>query len=213
MKENSQQIKFAVPLMQINGVITFTIGNFMKKLILNILAILTLSTSVFAQTFTSDESLSVPGLENAGVKAAHFSSENVRAMGRIKLITGPGVRFNRAYPWCWLMSSNNNSYISVVANFDKKEIKKDWYLNIKQLSSICGPTNYSPIAIDVNGVNIVDHFNPLRDAWRIDHFKISEKLLSEGENSITIRFQDGYTHYWIEHLILSPNEPVEVWIW
>lgn len=145
------------------------------------------------------------------IKWISFSFEEPKSHPDIRLWPGPGVGFNYAYPWCWLMGSPNTSHMTFYAKFSKADIKKDWYLNIKQLSSIAG-SNYSPVAIDINGVNIADHFEPLRDAWRIDHFKLQRKLLREGENTIKLRLQNAYTNYWIEHLSLSPKEPAYLWI-
>ena len=143
------------------------------------------------------------------LKWVGFSAPDIHVGEGLKVITGPGTEFNHAYPWCWLMGESNASYISVQVDFSSQDLNQPWFLNIRQLSSIAG-WNYSPIAIDVNSVNVVDHHHPLRDAWRVDSFAISPDLLHEGENTITIRLQDAYTNSWIENLILSPNHPMDI---
>lgn len=153
------------------------------------------------------------GIEAPAAKVVRvcFSYPDIRSIGVEQVLTGPGVCFNRAYPWNWMMHHSNESYITVVVNLTAEEAGQDWYLNVKELSSISG-YNCSPISVDVNGTYIVDHFEPQRDAWRIDHFKISQNLLKEGQNKISLHLQEALTNYWIEHLILSPKQPETVWL-
>lgn len=140
-----------------------------------------------------------------------FSYPYIEPVGDLKVKTGPGVYFNGAYPWNWVMHINEASYIEITTHLSEDDLKKDWFINIKQLSSIHGPRNYSPIALDLNGEQFVDHFNPQRDAWRIDHFQLPADLLREGENKIRIRLQDALTNYWIEHLCIT-DKPVDIWL-
>lgn len=149
------------------------------------------------------------GTEPLEARMVSFSYPDIRSIG-VEVTTGPGVQFNTPYPWNWVMHVSQGSYISLKLSLNDQDASRDWYLNVKELSSISG-YNYSPIAIDVNGVNLFDHFLPQRDAWRIDHFKIEAQLLQEGENTITIRLQDAWTNYWIENLTLTPDEPADVW--
>lgn len=184
----------------------------MKSIFLKLIATCAISNAAFANLYVHHENTPKPlfnAEESANFKWAGFSASEIRVGEGLKILTGPGTRFNHPYPWCWVMTAPDTSYISALVDFSQEDLNQTWFLNIRQLSSIAG-LNYSPIAIDVNGVNIIDHHQPLRDAWRIDHFEISPVLLKEGENTITIRLQDAYTHYWIENLILSPNQPVDI---
>ncbi len=173
-----------------------------------------ITATAFSETFTADHDFLISTLKapiDPNVRLVSFSYQNIRPTHGMQVVTGSGTRYNYAYPWCWLMGTNNTSDISLLFNFNGEEAGKDWYMNIKQLSSIAGD-NYSPIAIDLNGINIADHFEPFRDAWRIDHFKLPKELLTEGQNTITIRLQDAYTHYWIENITLSPESPTDIWL-
>src|SRR5438128_1789522 len=75
-----------------------------------------------------------------------FSYSNIKTIGDIEIITGPGVQYNWAYPWNWTMHRSGQSYIQVKTDFNKEDLKKDWFLSVKQLSSILGPNgpNGSP---------------------------------------------------------------------
>jgi hypothetical protein len=154
-------------------------------------------------------------LADTGTKGmVSFSYPEIKPVGSITVKPGPGVYFNEAYPWNWVMHANDTSYIDFKMNFDKTDLQKNWFFNVKQLSSIWGPNGpaYSPIAIQVNGETIVDHFQPQRDAWRIDHFELPADLLKEGNNTIRIQLQNALTNYWIEHANITADHPTDLWI-
>jgi hypothetical protein len=186
----------------------------MKTNFLRLFATLIISAFALSPTFAGHYDYHFASLKDPidpAFRMISFTYPQIRTTHGMQVSTGPGTEYNYDYPWCWRMTWNDESYISILVNFNKEEIQKDWYLNIKQLSSIAGH-NYSPIAIDLNGITIADHFDPLRDAWRIDNFKLAAENLKEGQNVITIGLQDAYTHYWIESVTISPEKPVKIWL-
>lgn len=128
-----------------------------------------------------------------------FAYKNlISVKGNIQTKVGPGVYFNQAYPWNWIMNYSGMSYIEVTPILTKKEAEKEWNLILSQLSSKPGQ---SPISIEVNGKVIVDRFYPAVDGWREDYFKVH---LNEGFNRITIKLLNARTNYWIQKLYIDP---------
>lgn len=120
--------------------------------------------------------------------------------GNITVEVGPGVYFNHAYPWNWLMHVNNRSYIQVTPVLTKEQAEKKWNLILSHLSALPGR---SPISIEVNGNLIAHGFQPYVDAWREDYFPVD---LHEGTNTIKIKLLDADTNYWIQKLYIDPIE-------
>lgn len=178
----------------------------MKKFLLSLTAILTT-----AFVHAEEKSTLAEWAKDPSFRWVSFSFNTFRTSPNIHVEIGPGVHFNWEFPWCWMMTYSDRSYISAQVDFKKEELEKEWFLNVKQLTSL-GCRDYSPIAIDVNNVTIVDHFRPLVDGWRIDHFPLPANLLKAGENTIKIRLQNACTNYWIENMSLSPNESASVWL-
>ncbi len=128
-----------------------------------------------------------------------FAYRNIPTTGEIRALVGPGVGFNRAYPWNWLMNVRGSSFIEVQPTLTAEEAGKKWNLGLSHLSSLPGN---SPVSIEVNGTMIEPHFLPFVDAWREDYFPVE---LREGQNSILIRLlDDADTNYWIQKLWLDP---------
>ena len=148
------------------------------------------------------------GKEDPATKMLTFTFPDLRAVGDLKVSRGPGVYYATAYQRCWRMGTPIWSYIDVQFNLSDEDLKREWYLNLKGLSSIMSGKNYSPISISVNGSDLVDHFEPNRDAWRMDHFKLDR--LVAGENTLSIRLQDAITNYWIESLTISPDKQADI---
>ncbi|HSX04214.1 MAG TPA: hypothetical protein VLG76_05740 [Rhabdochlamydiaceae bacterium] len=118
--------------------------------------------------------------------------------GNISAETGPGVWFNRYYPWNWMMAIPYHSYLEIKPVLTKEEAEKSWNLILSHLSSLPGN---SPISIKVNGKIIARRFFPAVNGWREDYFPIQ---LNEGENKIIIRLLNAGTHYWIQKLYIDP---------
>jgi len=147
------------------------------------------------------------GKEDPATKMLTFTFPDLRAVGILKVVTGSRVYHNTRYQNCWVIG-RDYSFIEARFNLSDEDLKRKWYLNLEQLSSIFMGENYSPIAISVNGYDIVGHFDPMRDAWRMDHFKLGH--LVAGENTITLSLQDASSNYWIRGLTISPDKQANI---
>jgi len=135
-----------------------------------------------------------------------FAYKNIPTTGAVRASVGPGVHFNFAYPWNWLMNFSGASFIEIYPTLTKEEAEKKWKLGLSQLASLGwapnGQRGFSPVSIAVNGEMIETHFLPQIDAWREDFFPVQ---LHEGENSIVIRLLvDATTNYWIQKVWFDP---------
>ncbi len=130
----------------------------------------------------------------------NFACWHLPTEGDISVTVGPGVLFNDITPWGWVLAHPYERFIEVKPVLTKEQAEKKWDLILSHASA---PSLLAPIAIDVNGITIANHFSPPLNAWKDDYFSIS---LNEGENTIKIRLLDANTDYWIHKLYLDPLE-------
>jgi len=115
-------------------------------------------------------------------------------------ITTRGTDANPYYKGSHRLLRPNRSYVE--AKVDLSRPGKYSTLRLSHLTSMSGGRNgYSPITINVNGVDVVKDHNPNNGNYISEDFNV-RNYLRRGENTIRISLGSARTHYWIKKMEL-----------
>jgi hypothetical protein len=113
-----------------------------------------------------------------------------------------GAYYNEHYGNSWLLHHPGYSSIDVTTDI-KKDVRRDYSLDLVHLSSLVNGQSLSQITIEVNGQKVVSGYNPNNGNYIRDSFDITPYIV-DGQNTVRISFDSSSrSNYWIQSLAIQ----------